>query len=181
MNRIGRTLATLLAPVLPFTSDEIWLALPGKKEESVHYARFETLDDLPEGSTPRDSWERLTRLREEVALMLEDARRDKQIGSSLEAAIALQATPDLQADRDRTGLTGAELADFFIVSEIVEDGGAADSGGWRNSEVYAGARLQFRKARGRRCDRCWKVTLEAEGNGLCDRCRGVLENSEVVA
>src|SRR5262249_3743662 len=109
MNRIGRVLATLLAPVLPFTSDEIWLALPGKKEESVHYARFETLDDLPEGSMPRDSWERLTRLREEVALMLEDARRDKQIGSSLEAAIALHGTSDLLCDRERTGLTGAEL------------------------------------------------------------------------
>ncbi|HEY1252948.1 MAG TPA: isoleucine--tRNA ligase [Thermoanaerobaculia bacterium] len=180
MNRIGRVLATLLAPVLPFTSDEIWLALPGKKEESVHFARFETLDDLPEISTPRDSWERLTRLREEVALMLEDARRDKQIGSSLEAAVALTGTPALREDRERTGLSGAELADFFIVSEVVEDG-PADSGTWRDSEAYPGARLQFRKARGRRCDRCWKVTPEAEASGLCDRCRGVLENEEVVA
>src|SRR5262249_3958942 len=145
-----------------------------------HYAGFETLDDLylhlPEGSVPRDSWERLTRLREEVAVMLEEARRTKLIGSSLEAAIALAGPPELGSDRALTGLDAAgALADFLIVSEVIEDGSPLYSGIWRDSEVYSGARLQFRKARGRRCDRCWKVTPEAEATGLCDRCRGVLE------
>ena len=45
---------------------------------------------------------------------------------------------------------------------------------WRESQAYPGVRLAFRKARGRRCDRCWKVTPEAEATGLCDRCRAVL-------
>jgi isoleucyl-tRNA synthetase len=174
MDRIGRTLATLIAPVLPFTSDEIWQALPGKKEESVHFARFETLDDVPEDSIPRDSWERLTKLREEVSVMLEEARRDKRIGSSLEAAVVLGANEALAADRGATGTAGPGLADLFIVSETVEDpGDAVDA--WRDSTTYPGLRIAFRKARGRRCDRCWKVTPEAEGSGLCVRCRGVLE------
>ena len=50
LSRIARALASLAAPVLAFTADEIWSALPGKKEESVHLARFESLDDVPEDS-----------------------------------------------------------------------------------------------------------------------------------
>jgi len=173
MNRIGRAIATLVAPVLPFTSEEIWLALPGKKEESVHFARFETLNDVAEDSIPRESWERLTRLREEVAAMLEDARRDKRIGSSLEAAVVLGPSESLQRDREATGAAGTGLADLLIVSETVE-GGGGEADAWRDSQAYPGLRIAFRHARGRRCDRCWKVTPEAEANGLCDRCRSVV-------
>jgi isoleucyl-tRNA synthetase len=172
--RIARVLATALAPVLPFTAEEIWAALPGKKEESVHLARFETLDDAPEGSVPEAPWERLTKLREEAAVILEQARRDKVIGSSLEGAIALSGDlAALGADRAVTGTAGAGLADLFIVSETLEEAAGAEER--RESAAYPGVRLAFRKARGRKCDRCWKVTREAEDSGLCARCRGVLE------
>jgi isoleucyl-tRNA synthetase len=178
MNRIGRVLATLLAPELPFTAEEVWQALPGKKEESVHYARFDTLDDAPDVAIPRESWERLTKLREEVSVLLEEARRDKTIGSSLEGAIALSGDAStLAADRAATGTDGPGLADFFIVSETVE--GLASAGS--ESAAYPGLRIAFARARGRRCDRCWKVTPQAEATGLCDRCRGVLKGEEVPA
>jgi isoleucyl-tRNA synthetase len=172
--RIVRALATLAAPVLPFTAEEIWSALPGKKEESVQMTRFETLEEVSDESWPRASWERLGRLREEAAVILEEARRDKQIGSSLEGAIALQGAAALEPDRLATSMTGPGLADLFIVSETIEDGDALPADGWRDSQVYPGLRLAFRKARGRRCDRCWKVTPEAQDTGLCNRCRGVL-------
>jgi isoleucyl-tRNA synthetase len=172
--RILRALATLSAPVLPFTAEEIWNALPGKKEESVQLARFETLDDFSDESWPVAAWERLGRLREEAAVILEEARRNKQIGSSLEGAIALQGAATLEPDRVATNTTGPGLADLFIVSETIEDAAAAPTDGWRESQVYPGVRLAFRKARGRRCDRCWKVTPEAENTGLCNRCRGVI-------
>ena len=170
---IARALSTAAAPVLAFTAEEIWAALPGKKEESVHLARFEPLDALGEG-TVAAAWERLTKLREEAAVILEEARREKVIGSSLEGAIALTGLPaELAADRAATGTTGTGLADLFIVSETVEEASAAGDG-WRESQAYPGLKLAFRKARGRRCDRCWKVTPEAEAMGLCDRCRGVV-------
>ncbi len=171
--RIGRALATAAAPVLVFTAEEIWTALPGKKEESVHLARFETLNDLAAGPGPAAAWERLTRLREEASVILEEARRNKVIGSSLEGAIALTPNEVLEADRAVTGTRGEGLADLFIVSELVE-GPAADGDGWRESQAYPGLQLAFRKARGRRCDRCWKVKPEAEDMGLCDRCRAVV-------
>ncbi len=171
---IARALATAAAPILAFTAEEIWAALPGKKEESVHLARFEPLDELGGGSVAAAAWERLTKLREEAAVILEEARREKVIGSSLEGAIALSGSPgELENDRAATGTRGTGLADLFIVSETVEE--AAPTGdGWRKSQAYPGMHLAFRKARGRRCDRCWKVTPEAEDQGLCRRCRAVI-------
>jgi isoleucyl-tRNA synthetase len=171
--RIARSIAAAAAPVLVFTAEEIWAALPGKKEESVHLARFEALDGVRADAVPAASWERLKQLREEAAVILEEARRDKVIGSSLEGAIALTPSAGLDADRASVGATGSGLADLFIVSETLE--AAADDGdGWRDSQAYPGLRLAFRKARGRRCDRCWKVTPEAEPTGLCNRCRAVV-------
>jgi isoleucyl-tRNA synthetase len=171
LSRIARVLASLAAPVLPFTAEEIWQALPGRKEESVHLARFETLGDVP-GESPSDAaWDRLTRLREEVAAVLEEARREKTIGSSLEAAIALTPSADLDRDRAETGAAGAGLADLFIVSEVSEAPAGAEG---RPSAVYPGLSIRFSKAPGRKCDRCWKVTPEADESGLCERCRRVL-------
>ncbi len=173
LDRIARVVATLSAPVLPFTSEEIWRELPSPKEESVHLSRFETLSDLPEEIPSPEAWERLMALRQEVNEMLEEARREKQIGSFLEAAVLLTREPRLEADRAATGSGGAGLADLFIVSEIGENAEAAGDG-WRESRAYPGLKMKFRRAAGRRCDRCWKVTPEAEGDGLCRRCREVL-------
>jgi isoleucyl-tRNA synthetase len=175
MSRIGRVIATLAAPVLPFTAEEIWEALPGSKEESVHLARFEALDDLPQEPLPEEAWDRLMKLRVEVAVLLEQARREKTIGSSLEGAIALTANADLERDRTSTGAAGAGLADLFIVSETISEAAGSDGVGWTASQAYPGLKIRFEKARGRRCERCWKVTPEAEDGGLCNRCRRALE------
>jgi isoleucyl-tRNA synthetase len=170
--RLATWLSTFAAPILPFTAEEVWSALPGTKEESVHLARFDALDDIPEeGEAVSQAWDRLTQLKDEVAVILEEARREKTIGSSLEAAVALSPDAALEADRAATRTSGAGLADFLIVSEVFEE----DAGGGRESRAYPGLRLRFAKARGRRCDRCWKVTPEAEETGLCARCRSVLE------
>jgi len=180
MSRIGRTIATLSAPILPFTAEEIWEALPGAKEQSVHLARFEALDDLPHEPLPEEAWDRLMRLREEAAVLLEQARREKTIGSSLEGAIAFTPNRDLESDRSSTGASGAGLADLFIVSETVPVDAGSDGAGWTESQAYPNLKIRFEKARGTRCDRCWKVTPEADETGLCDRCRRALEALERV-
>ena len=175
MHRIARALATLAAPVLPFTAEEVWTALPGTKEESVHLARFETLDEAARDSESAPAWERLMKLREEVSAVLEEARREKVIGSSLEAAVVLSAHEALDRDRSATGNEGASLADLFIVSRVSREMPSAGVPGWRESSAYPGLSLRFEKAPGSRCDRCWRVTPEADETGLCDRCRRVLK------
>lgn len=130
MHRILRSLATLTAPILPFTAEEIWGELPGRKEQSVHLARFDGLDDFPEDPLPDSAWDRLMRLREEASVLLEEARRAKVIGSSLEGAIALSPNETLENDRAATGTTGPGFADILIVSEtIASPPGRTDRGG----------------------------------------------------
>jgi isoleucyl-tRNA synthetase len=114
------------------------------------------------------------KLREEVAVLLEDARRKKTIGSSLEGAIALTGSAELEGDRKATGTLGPGLADLFIISETIAAEGESDGAGWMASQAYPGLKIKFEKARGRRCERCWKVTPEAEADGLCNRCRRAL-------
>ena len=117
----------------------------------MHLARFESLTELSDDPATRPAWERLARLREEVSVVLEGARREKTIGSSLEGAIALTADPALETDRAATGTLGAGLADLFIVSEVL-DGQAASAkpsrrrrGPGRPPQVYPGLSIQFRK------------------------------------
>jgi isoleucyl-tRNA synthetase len=179
LHRISRAVATLSAPVLAFTADEIWEALPPPKEQSVHLERFEALEDLPEDSGSDAAWDRLMKLRDEVAVVLEEARREKVIGSSLEGAIRLGGTTALDADLETAGLDRDGLADLFIVSALAVD---REAGAGRPSAVYENLTLAFEKAPGRRCDRCWKVTPEASTDGLCDRCRRALaQASELVS
>ena len=137
----------------------------------MHLARFETLDDVPADADTDPAWDRLTRLREDVAVVLEEARRDKTIGSSLEAAIALTASPELDKDRVAVGAQGAGLADLFIVSDLREAPAGAEG---RATLAYPDLKIRFEKAQGRKCDRCWKITPEAGETGLCARCRAVL-------
>jgi isoleucyl-tRNA synthetase len=179
--RLARILATISAPALPFTAEEVWEAIPADKlkEESVHLARFETLDDIEDrySAAAEQAWGRLTALREEVAILLERARRDKEIGSSLEGGILLTRDAALEADRETTGFSGPSLADLFIVSELREVPAGESAGeAWTQSAVYPGLKLKYEKAHGRRCDRCWKVTPEADETGLCNRCREVLSH-----
>src|SRR6185369_6096581 len=104
--------------------------LPGAKEQSVHVVRFDALDDLPDTDVPEEAWDRLMRLREEASRLLENARKEKLIGSSLEGAIALTVSDALERDRRATGTVGPGLADLFIVSEATTAESVAAGGDW---------------------------------------------------
>src|SRR5205807_2252408 len=78
-------LTRLLAPILPFTADELWKYLPGGREESVHIAVFPTERELAPmiDRDLVDRWSKLLEIREQVLAEIEPLRKDKQIGSSL--------------------------------------------------------------------------------------------------
>jgi len=170
LHRIARRLAMLIATVLPFTAEEIYEALPGNREESVHLERFGRMDAEPLDEPVDAAWERLLRLREQVTRVLEDRRKERVIGASLEAALTLSPHEGLADDRRRTGWAGPAFADFFIVSDLDEAEGPLEIA----SETYPGLTLRFRRASGAKCARCWKVRPEAVEGGLCARCRAVL-------
>jgi isoleucyl-tRNA synthetase len=163
-------LTRLLAPILSFTADELWRYLPARDEESVHLALFPRREELVDLIDPEllARWSRLTTLRERVLAEIEPLRKDKRIGSSLQARVVLQAggrTLDFLEQH------AAELPMLFIVSEVelrkASDPAAPDEVG-----------IWVERAPGVKCERCWRyvpaVSSEPEWAGLCERCQDAL-------
>jgi len=164
---IADGLARLLAPILSFTTDELWQYLPGSREESVHLALFPegaSLDGLDDPAlTTR--WERLIAIRDQVLAKIEPLRKDKQIGSSLQAKVTLSATGD---DLALLRSHEAQLPMLFIVSEVEV----------REGTQGGGLEISIDRARGVKCERCWRyvanVSADPERPGICDRCQDAL-------
>ncbi len=172
MYQIVDALTRMLAPVLTFTSDEIWQRLPGERDASVHLASFphenvNYLDDQLE-----ERYDRLQKVRSEVSRQLEKARADKQLGQSLEAKVLLDVPEDYQQLlSDYLDL----LPTYFIVSqvELSEDLSAAVE-----AENIPGLRLQVLPAEGEKCERCWNYATSVGENSehptICSRCSEAL-------
>ncbi len=169
LHEIGGSLCRLMAPILPFTAEEIWEQLPRSAgdPESVHMSLF------PEGSRQdpvargelRREWEALFAVREAVTHAMEEPRRAETIGKSLEAAITIRAAGGRAALLKRHA---AELPALFIVSKVDVE------------EVPGPDRLEIvvERAPGTRCARCWNVLesvgTDAELPDLCSRCVGAV-------
>ncbi|MBN2224317.1 MAG: class I tRNA ligase family protein, partial [Deltaproteobacteria bacterium] len=144
----------LMAPILSFTAEEIWEMLPGDgKEPSVHLAAFPAIDESILDDKLEGAWDRIIEVREQVQKTLEEARRAKTIGHSLDASVTLAAKGTEKALLEKYA---ADLADIFIVSkvELVETmpkGAAA-------SESIPGLFIAVAKAPGAKCPRCWNYT-----------------------
>jgi isoleucyl-tRNA synthetase len=166
-------LARLLAPILSFTADELWRHLPDRDVESVHMALFPDAAMLEALVDPEllHQWQRLATLRERVLAEIEPLRKDKQIGSSLQARVVLSAN-----EKDLAFLESyaAQLPMLFIVSEVVLRPAPADV----DAHAEAGPRVTIERAGGIKCERCWRyvpsVSDQPEWLGLCDRCHDAL-------
>ncbi|MGH9253725.1 MAG: isoleucine--tRNA ligase [Vicinamibacterales bacterium] len=155
-------LARLLAPILPFTADELWRFLPGRRSASVHLEEFPQVDPLVDREI-LSSWDRLMAVRDDTNAALEQKRKDKVIGNSLGARVTIRASGSIGALLERHR---AHLPMLFIVSDVILAIAAPDGA----DEV----RIEVEKAPGVRCDRCWRVVpgtrSEPDWAGLCDRC-----------
>ncbi len=157
-------LTRLVAPILSFTADELWRALPGRREPSVHIALFPTREDLDVLADPAlvAAWDRLRVIRDRVLAEIEPLRKDKQIGSSLQAKVLLTSAA---SDRELLERYEAELPMLFIVSDVE----------LRAGQVPA---IVIERAAGTKCERCWRyvssVSSDPSWAGLCERCQHAL-------
>ena len=158
------TLSKLFAPILAFTCDEIWLAMPHTGDDD---ARNVVLNEMnkPFTAYALDSetmarWEHIIAVRTVVNGALEEARAAKVIGKSLEADVHLTVP---ESDRFFADESPEALADIFIVSKV---------------ELAIGDALAVKvdNAAGTKCPRCWKHSLEANAEGLCPRCAEVVKH-----
>jgi isoleucyl-tRNA synthetase len=154
LDTVFHALVRWLTPILCFTTEEVWSTrFPG--HGSVHLLEWPEIDAgwRDEGLGAR--WDLIRATRERVTESIEPLRRDKVIGSSLEARVTYPDSELALAGEDL-----AQLAEIFIVSEIVP--GA--------SEAIDVTRSDYHK-----CGRCWRLLPEvAEDGDLCDRCEGVV-------
>jgi isoleucyl-tRNA synthetase len=170
---IADGLTRLMAPILSFTADELWRFLPGRREESVHIALFPTHEDLllmvDEEVTAR--WDSLVTVREQVLAEIEPLRKNKQIGSSLQARVIVSAAPKELALLERYS---RQLPMLFIVSDVDVRPAPPDV----EAHAEAKLRITIERAVGVKCERCWRyvpsVSNDPAWAGLCERCQGAL-------
>ncbi len=172
LHHILSALVRLMAPILAFTAEEVWSELHGneQKARSVHLMPFpEPLDDFELTDEERAKWEKVLACRRAVAKSLEDARAEKRIGSSLEAAVKV-TVPDPYAK------ALAELQDkedFFIISAL-----DVNSSGPVTGEGLPDIPARIERAPGDKCPRCWKWTTDVgtykDHPEVCARCASVL-------
>ena len=157
----------LVAPILSFTSEEIYGAMlkgaaQEKSAESVHVLLFPKYEPLPEEQYLLTEWEKLRSVRETVLKALEDVRQAGMIGNSLEAKVVIRASGEAAELLRRHG---SDLRYIFIVSqvEIEKDPNAKD-----------GPQISVVKADGHKCERCWNYSSEVGKDAtyptLCERC-----------
>ncbi len=163
---ILRDTLKLMAPILPFTTEEAWEAMPAYsgKSESVHLESFPEFTEKWLEDDMFQEWESLGGIREDVLKQLEKAREDKLIGNSLEAVVTIRAP---QADRELLQKYRSELPALFIVSAV-----ELDEGGGEEIEVDV-ERVSWQK-----CLRCWNYSDHVGTSDtypdFCRRCEDVV-------
>ncbi len=173
MYRIAEALVRWLAPVLSFTAEEIWQALPGERGDSVLFETwYDGLAATQGSSTQRSYWAGLLAIRESASRVLEGMRKAERIGAALEAKLVIHADPALQA---RYADSADELRFFFITSELhfapldprPDEAARVELEG---AEAWVSAGV----SEAGKCVRCWHrrddVGSHAEHPELCGRC-----------
>ncbi|WP_435321433.1 isoleucine--tRNA ligase [Muriventricola aceti] len=163
------TMTKLFAPILAFTCDEIWLAMPHRAEDDGRNVLLNEMNkpfaDYALTQEQMAQWDKIIAVRDAVNVALEAARNGKKIGKSLEADVALTVPSE---DAFLAEMDSALLADLFIVSQV---------------EITVGGELavSVSEAAGQKCERCWKhhplVGADMAHPTLCPRCAGVIAKS----
>ena len=166
---ILKALTCLMAPILPFSTEEVWKYIPQKegKKESVHLASFPELQSEYLDDTLNDRWEQIWEIRAIVTKALEEARKEKVIGLSLDAQVHLHLP-----EKVFSFIQGYEkdLKAIFIVSSVT----------LHPSKDEKEVRAEVFPAEGKKCERCWNydVTVGAhkEHATICHRCVEAIQN-----
>ena len=177
--RILDGMTRLLTPLLAFTSEEIWAAMPHSSQDDPTCVLLGDIPDpdpaleLPEADTTR--WERIIALRADVNKALEAARAQKTVGKSLDAEVTLYMTPEAMAAWQSLGAVDLSAVCIVSKAQVLEGAGEGLAG-----ESFPGVTVAVRPSQAPRCSRCWihdeKVDPETE---LCPRCAAVLQDIEI--
>jgi len=174
------TLIKVMAPILPFTAEEMWQQMPIVTEEcpSVFLSRFPEMDRAFLDDELESRWDKLLKIRSEIHKSLEAARKKEGISNSSQASVMLYASSsDVYALMDRYI---DDLENIFMVSKVrlmPQDLPIPD--GIRESDDVKGLTIEIRRIAGEKCERCWvysdTVGTNEQYPTLCYRCIAILE------
>ncbi|MBF0627133.1 MAG: isoleucine--tRNA ligase [Magnetococcales bacterium] len=171
--RILEAVTRLMAPILSFTAEEVWTHMPGDRTESVHLALFSEADARWHDEALASRWKTLRKVRAAAYRVLEIERREKRLGTFLEAALTLYAEGELLALLQSV----EELHRIFIVSAVTVRPLAEAPAALESDGEVEGLKIAIARAGGAKCVRCWnwEPTLGVGGEEvLCPRCRAVI-------
>lgn len=166
----------LIAPILAFTSDEIWHAMKHAKDVDGESVLFNEMPGdnaayaLDEAAKAR--WEKLVSLRDAVNKALENARNAGVFKKAQDTEITLSVS-----EADAAFLAGVDLASLCIVSKVTVITEAVE--GERNEESLIPCTIAVKLSEAPKCPRCWNhcdsIGTEGHHAELCDRCAAVVE------
>ena len=169
MSQIFDALCKLLAPILVFTAEEAWQhrhpSRDGAEQDgadgSVHLETFPLPDESRRDELAQEMVAELLKLRGVIGQAIENARQEKLIGNSLEAAVVLRCQ-----ERFANSVPREELEEFFILSDLKVEAGPETT-------------ASIGKTPNEKCARCWRhrpaVGKIAAHPDLCDRCAAVID------
>ena len=173
------TMTKMFAPILAFTCDEIWLAMPHREGDDVRNVVLNEMNKpFTEYALDDDEmakWDALISVRNDVNGVLEAARGAKRIGKPLEASVTLHAKGASKATVER--ISDMNLSELFIVSEcLISDEDETDPAAVVGDGSYnSGLTVSVKEAPGTKCPRCWMHSTKADPEtGLCPRCAAVV-------
>ncbi|MGI9483737.1 MAG: isoleucine--tRNA ligase [Hyphomicrobiales bacterium] len=146
------TLTAWLAPLLPFTMEEVWLSGQTGGESSVHLRQFPDLPASWKDDALSEKWARVRAVRRAVTGALEIERREKRVGSSLEAAPKVY----IADDELRALIEELDFAEIAITSQISILPGEGPDEAFRQADV-PGVAVVPHLAEGSKCGRSWKI------------------------
>jgi len=171
-----------MAPILAFTTEELWEHLPGfeGKDASVHLHEFPGIEENDLNAVDENKWEKIMMLRDRFLKEIEEARNQKIIGDSLEAELFLEFPDQGDAGYDHDNINMYQLIadnlDLFKEILVVSDIHLTKSETNENS-------IKVVKSGGSKCSRCWNWFKEdTSGNEfpeLCPRCATVVKEMKI--
>ncbi|HYD11668.1 MAG TPA: isoleucine--tRNA ligase [Allosphingosinicella sp.] len=155
LDTVFQALVRWLSPILCFTTEEVWQTrYPA--HGSVHLLEWPEIDAGWRDHELSKKWTGIIALRERVNEAIEPLRREKTIGSSLEARVRFSDIEAILSD-----IRDDDLAEYFIVSEVRPEAGLEG--------------VLIERTDNHKCGRCWRLLPEVVEDGeLCGRCEGVV-------
>ncbi len=157
-----KTLSILLAPILPYTSEEVYKRLKENKD-SVHLEDNPKVKEIKDSEEILNKWNKFFEIKDDVYKALENARNEKEIGKGLEARVYLKVT-----DEYKTAISDLNLKQLLIVSDVILTE--------ETLTKYNVCEVKVEKFEGSKCERCWNYYNEEEMVGnICKRCDDVVK------